>query len=80
MSDRVTRLLAVGGRKSVDAFHRDLGRVLWDRCGMTRSAAGLTAARERVGALREAFWRDVYVGGRGADFNQALATEFTGAA
>jgi succinate dehydrogenase / fumarate reductase, flavoprotein subunit len=72
VSERVTRLLAVNGRKSVDAFHRELGQVLWDRCGMTRSAAGLRAAREQIGALREAFWRDVYVGGRGADFNQAL--------
>ncbi|HEX4601843.1 MAG TPA: fumarate reductase/succinate dehydrogenase flavoprotein subunit [Gemmatimonadales bacterium] len=72
VSARVSRLLAVSGRKSVDAFHRELGGVLWDRCGMTRSGAGLTAAREQVAALREEFWRDVYVGGDGADFNQAL--------
>ena len=70
--DRVRRLLAVNGRKSVDAFHRELGRVMWDRCGMSRDGAGLTAAIEQICGLREEFWRDVYVGGKGEDLNQAL--------
>ena len=70
--DRVRRLLAVNGRKSVDAFHRELGRVMWDRCGMSRNGAGLTAAIEQICGLREEFWRDVYVGGKGEDLNQAL--------
>ncbi len=72
VGDRVARLLAVNGGKSVDAFHRELGLLMWDQCGMSRTAAGLTAALERICAMREEFWRDVYVGGRGEDFNQAL--------
>jgi len=70
--DRVARLLAVNGRTSVDAFHRELGRLLWDKCGMSRNAAGLKAAQEQIRAMRERFWQDVYVGGKGEDFNQAL--------
>jgi succinate dehydrogenase / fumarate reductase flavoprotein subunit len=69
---RTARLLAVNGSTSVDALHRELGRVLWDRCGMARNRAGLEDAIERVRALRERFWRDVYVGGRDADLNQEL--------
>ncbi len=72
VGDRVARLLAVNGGKSVDAFHRELGLLMWDQCGMSRAAAGLTAALERICAMREEFWRNVYVGGRGEDFNQAL--------
>ncbi len=69
---RTERLLAVGGRTSVDTLHRELGRLMWDKCGMSRSAVGLREAIERIGALREQFWDDVYVGGRGEDLNQAL--------
>jgi succinate dehydrogenase / fumarate reductase flavoprotein subunit len=69
---RLERLLAVNGRTSVDAFHRELGRLLWDRCGMSRTAAGLEEAITAICALRERFWGDVYVGGRGEDLNQAL--------
>ena len=72
VSDRVNKLVAAGGRKSVDAFHRELGRLLWDNCGMSRAAAGLQEARDRICALREEFWRDAYVGGTGEDFNQTL--------
>ena len=72
VSDRVNKLVAAGGRKSVDAFHRELGRLLWDNCGMSRAAAGLQEARDRICVLREEFWRDVYVGGTGEDFNQTL--------
>ena len=72
VSDRVNTLVAAGGRKSVDAFHRELGRLMWDTCGMSRAAAGLQEARDRICALREEFWRDVYVGGTGEDFNQTL--------
>ncbi len=72
VGERVRKLLAVNGRRSVDAFHRELGRVMWDRCGMSRNAQGLKAAVEQIRALREQFWRDVYVGGKGEDLNQAL--------
>ena len=72
VEQRVNKLLAVNGRRSVDQFHRELGRVLWDACGMSRSAAGLRAGVERVAALRHEFWEDVYVGGKGDDLNQSL--------
>ncbi|HET7789480.1 MAG TPA: fumarate reductase/succinate dehydrogenase flavoprotein subunit [Gemmatimonadales bacterium] len=72
VAGRVKKLLAVGGSRSVDSFHRELGRLLWDKCGMSRNAAGLKEAMEKVRALRERFWKDVYVAGKGEDFNQSL--------
>jgi len=69
---RTRRLLEVNGHRSVDTFHRALGRLMWDRCGMSRNAAGLKDAMQRVCVLREEFWQDVYVGGRGEDLNQSL--------
>ena len=72
VEERTTRLLAARGRRSVDQLHRELGRLMWDGCGMSRTATGLRAARDRVAALRQEFWEDVYVGGTGTDFNQSL--------
>jgi succinate dehydrogenase / fumarate reductase flavoprotein subunit len=69
---RVQQLLAVRGRRSADQFHRELGRVMWDHCGMSRKAAGLREAIARVGTLRREFWEDVCIGGTGADLNQSL--------
>ncbi|HEY6060296.1 MAG TPA: fumarate reductase/succinate dehydrogenase flavoprotein subunit [Gemmatimonadales bacterium] len=70
--ERTNRLLGVQGATSVDAFHRDLGRLLWDRCGMSRRREGLEQAIGAIQELRERFWTDVFVGGRGEDLNQAL--------
>jgi succinate dehydrogenase / fumarate reductase flavoprotein subunit len=70
--DRTVRLLGVNGSRPVDAFHRELGKVLWDGCGMARSAGGLRGALGRIPALRDEFWRTVRVGGAGEEFNQAL--------
>jgi hypothetical protein len=70
--ERTARLLGVHGSRPVDAFHRELGKVMWDGCGMARSAGGLRGALERIPALREEFWRTVRVGGAGEEFNQAL--------
>jgi succinate dehydrogenase / fumarate reductase flavoprotein subunit len=72
VNERVRRLLAANGHRSVDVFHRELGTLMWDQCGMSRNASGLRAARQQIGTLREQFWQDVAVGGRGEDFNQAL--------
>ncbi len=69
---RVAKLLAVNGSRTVDEFHRELGTLMWDRCGMSRSADGLAEAIAQVRALRERFWREVRVVGSGEDFNQAL--------
>jgi succinate dehydrogenase / fumarate reductase flavoprotein subunit len=66
------RLLAIDGRRTVDSFHRELGQVCWDFCGMSRNREGLETALERLPELRERYWSDVKVGGRGEDFNQSL--------
>ena len=72
VATRVAKLLAVNGSRTVDEFHRDLGTLMWERCGMSRTADGLTEAIEQVRALRERFWREVRVVGSGEDFNQSL--------
>jgi succinate dehydrogenase flavoprotein subunit len=72
VQQRTARLLAVNGATSVDGFHRQLGRLLWDRCGMSRNRGGLEQAIGAIQELRDRFWQDVYVGGNGADLNQAL--------
>ena len=72
VTEKVKKLLAVKGSRSVDSFHRELGRLMWDECGMSRNRAGLESAIDRVRALRERFWKDVFVAGSGADLNQSL--------
>ena len=72
ISVRVKRLLGVKGKRTVDSFHRELGKVLWDECGMGRNDAGLRRAIARIPALREEFWKNVRVPGEGGDFNQEL--------
>jgi succinate dehydrogenase / fumarate reductase flavoprotein subunit len=69
---RTKRLLAINGKRSVDSFHRELGLLLWDKCGMARNAAGLREALARIPELRDEFWRDVRVPGDGEEFNQSL--------
>ncbi len=71
-TDRVNRLLAVKGNRSVDSFHRELGLLVWDKCGMARDRAGLQEALERIPKLREEFWSNVAVPGTGAELNQSL--------
>jgi succinate dehydrogenase / fumarate reductase flavoprotein subunit len=69
----VTRkLLAVGGKRTVDDFHRALGQVMWEHCGMARTEKGLEAALQRIPELREEFWRDVRVLGQNQELNQSL--------
>ncbi|HVK00316.1 MAG TPA: fumarate reductase/succinate dehydrogenase flavoprotein subunit [Gemmatimonadales bacterium] len=66
------RLLDVNGKRTVDSFHRELGRLMWDKCGMARNASGLREALGRIPVLREEFWRNVNVPGSDAELNQAL--------
>jgi succinate dehydrogenase / fumarate reductase, flavoprotein subunit len=66
------RLLDVKGRRTVDSFHRELGRIMWNQCGMARNGSGLREALGRIPELREEFWRDVNVPGSDAELNQAL--------
>jgi succinate dehydrogenase / fumarate reductase flavoprotein subunit len=69
---RLDRFLAIGGSRSVDSFHRELGLLLWDKCGMARDRAGLEEALRRIPELRREFWRDVRVPGSAATLNQSL--------
>jgi succinate dehydrogenase / fumarate reductase flavoprotein subunit len=70
--DRVDQLLAVKGTRSVDHYHRELGKIVWDYCGMSRNKAGLEKALAEIPALREEYWKDVKVLGDGQSFNQSL--------
>jgi succinate dehydrogenase / fumarate reductase flavoprotein subunit len=72
--ERLRRLLDASGERSADSFHRELGRITWDNCGMSRNARGLEQAIGRIAELREAFWKQVKVPGKGEDLNQALET------
>jgi succinate dehydrogenase / fumarate reductase flavoprotein subunit len=69
---RIDRLLAIGGTRGPDAFHRELGQIMWDSCGMSRTRAGLERALAEIPALRQRFWQDLRVAGGGGDLNQTL--------
>jgi succinate dehydrogenase / fumarate reductase flavoprotein subunit len=66
------RLLNAKGKRSVDSYHRELGKIMWDYCGMARTSAGLKKALQEIPALREQFWADVKVLGTGEELNQSL--------
>jgi succinate dehydrogenase / fumarate reductase, flavoprotein subunit len=71
--NRITdRLLAAKGKRTVDSFHRELGKILWDYCGMARNAQGLQFALGKIRELREDYWKNVLVGGEADDINQSL--------
>ena len=72
VADQTNRMLSVKGTKSVDHFHRELGKVMWDDCGMARSAESLDNALSAIPALRDEFWTDVKILGDGESFNQSL--------
>ena len=72
VTERTQRLLGVNGARSVDSFHRALGKIMWDHCGMARSAGGLHQAIKQIPELRAEFWSSVRVLGRGETFNQSL--------
>jgi succinate dehydrogenase / fumarate reductase flavoprotein subunit len=69
---RTNRLLSVDGSRTVASFHRELGRIMWEYCGMARDAGGLKKAMELIPQLREEFWRDVTIPGSGGELNQTL--------
>ncbi len=70
--ERIEKLVSVRGRRTPADFHRELGGLLWDRCGMSRNEAGLREALRRIPEIREEFWKNVMVPGSGDEFNQAL--------
>jgi succinate dehydrogenase / fumarate reductase flavoprotein subunit len=69
---RIQRLLSVSGKRSPDSFHRELGKIVWDRCGMARNEAGLKEALEKLPELRAEFWDDVQVAGANEELNVTL--------
>ena len=72
VDDRIRRVLGVRGRRTIQSFHRELGALMWNECGMSRSAAGLRRALESLPALRQEFWENVTVPGSGNELNQSL--------
>jgi succinate dehydrogenase / fumarate reductase flavoprotein subunit len=69
---RLNKLLNVKGKRSIDSFHRELGLLIWDYCGMARNGDGLKKALARVPELREEFWENVSVPGSDKGLNQSL--------
>lgn len=72
VEERTKRLLGIRGKRSVQSFHRELGKVMWEKCGMARNAQGLQEALARIPALREEFWENLNVPGTGEELNQSL--------
>ncbi len=70
--ERTKRLTSIGGKRSATSFHRELGKIVWEYCGMARNAEGLQTALRLIPALREEFWSDLYVPGTGEELNQEL--------
>jgi succinate dehydrogenase / fumarate reductase flavoprotein subunit len=69
---RIRQMLSINGKRSVESFHRELGKILWEYCGMSRSAKGLATAMQKIRSLREEFWKNVRVLGSGNNLNQDL--------
>ncbi len=72
VQDKLSKLLNVKGQRSVTSFHRELGKIMWDYCGMSRTAEGLQKALELIPPLREEFWKNVRIPGSGEELNQNL--------
>jgi len=72
VTDRLNKFTSLKGTKSVDSFHRELGRLMWDNCGMARSKEGLTATLQKIPELRERFWKEAAVSGTKEGLNQTL--------
>jgi succinate dehydrogenase / fumarate reductase flavoprotein subunit len=72
VQERASKLLGIKGKRTVDSFHRELGRTMWEECGMARNEKGLTGALKKIPALREEFWSTVNVTGSAGEPNQQL--------
>jgi succinate dehydrogenase / fumarate reductase, flavoprotein subunit len=72
VEEKTAKLLSIKGKRTVDSFHRELGKILWDHCGMARTADGLETAIGKIRALREEYWQNVTVPGSGDDLNESL--------
>ncbi|BDU69211.1 succinate dehydrogenase flavoprotein subunit [Geothrix oryzae] len=74
VSERMSQLMSIGGKETPDHFHRELGKVMWEMCGMGRNEAGLKKALELIPQIREEFWKNLCIPGSGNDLNQSLET------
>jgi succinate dehydrogenase / fumarate reductase, flavoprotein subunit len=72
VNETIQKLLAIKGKRTVDSFHRELGTIMWEYCGMSRTAEGLEKAIGQIRELRDEYWQNVTVPGTGADLNQSL--------
>jgi succinate dehydrogenase / fumarate reductase flavoprotein subunit len=72
VTSRINRLLGIKGKRTVSSFHRELGQVMWEKCGMGRTEASLKEALRRIPEIRAEFWENVNVPGESADLNQNL--------
>ncbi|WP_026998015.1 fumarate reductase/succinate dehydrogenase flavoprotein subunit [Flectobacillus major] len=72
VQDTINKLMTIKGSKSVDYFHKKLGKIMWDKCGMARNEAGLKEAIEEIKALRKEFWSEVRIPGDADEFNPEL--------
>ncbi|MGA9718594.1 MAG: fumarate reductase/succinate dehydrogenase flavoprotein subunit [Acidobacteriaceae bacterium] len=72
VNETISKLLSIKGKRTVDSFHRELGKIMWEYCGMSRNAAGLEHAIGQIRELRDDFWQNVTVPGSGNDLNQSL--------
>jgi succinate dehydrogenase / fumarate reductase flavoprotein subunit len=72
VQQRTSRLLGIKGKRTADSFHRALGKIMWEQCGMARNAAGLKKALQEIPALREEFWQNLTVPGTAESLNQQL--------
>jgi len=69
---RINKLISIGGRRTADNFHKELGNILWEHCGMSRNNKSLKKAKKLITDLRAEFWENVLVGGSTKEFNQKL--------
>lgn len=69
---KTEKFLSIKGDRTVDDFHRELGKIMWDKCGMARNAEGLNEAKEKIPKIREEFWQNVKVPGTTGEFNQEV--------
>ena len=72
VEERLKKLLSIKGKRTVDSFHRELGKLVWEKCGMSRNEKGLKEALGKIPALREEFWKNVTVLGANEEMNPAL--------
>ena len=72
IAEQTQKLLSIQGKRSVDSFHRELGQIMWEYCGMARNEKGLTLALQQIPALREEFWENLKVLGQNESINQSL--------